>query len=142
MGEYEVHECKDCSFKGLHKTGISDGLKCKNCGSGLYFKIAEGSETEMLEKLVEKQTYEDSILKLKYKTNSLELNFEGSVEDGLKILRQLEPPMFIAGFDEGAKGGDITVNIEPINCEGSKEERNIRKKEFLEGFFEAIRRSK
>lgn len=48
-------------------------------------------------------------MKIKYKTNSLELDFEGSVEDGLKILKQLEPPMFIMGIDEGTKGGDITV---------------------------------
>jgi uncharacterized protein YqgV (UPF0045/DUF77 family)/DNA-directed RNA polymerase subunit RPC12/RpoP len=135
MGEYEVHECKDCSFKGLHKTGISDGLKCKNCGSGLYFKIAEGSETEMLEKLVEKQTYKDSILKLKYKTNSLELNFEGSVEDGLKILRQLEPPVFIMDVDEKPKNGKITINH-------NYTEKELKKKEFLEELFESIRRVK
>ena len=32
---------------------------------------------------------------IKYKSESLEIEFKGSLEDGLKLLTKLEPPRFI-----------------------------------------------
>jgi len=47
---------------------------------------------------------------IKYKSNNLEVEFEGSTEEGIKLLNQLEGPKYIMTFDEGKSGGDFTIN--------------------------------
>ena len=37
----------------------------------------------------------EEILTIKYKSESLEIDFKGSLEDGLKLLTKLEPPRLI-----------------------------------------------
>jgi hypothetical protein len=131
-----VMECQDCGYKDLIPSDIvQDGMMCPGCGSGLYIDVDRGTKEEMLKEHTSNISKKDSILKMRYKTNSLELNFEGSVEDGMKILRQLEPPMFIAEFDEGIKGGDITV----VNKFYSNP---MKTKDVLEKFSEVVRRTK
>ena len=37
----------------------------------------------------------EEVLSIKYKKESLEIEFKGSLEDGLKLLTKLEPPRLI-----------------------------------------------
>ena len=37
----------------------------------------------------------EEILTIKYKSESLEIEFKGSLEDGLKLLTKLEPPTLL-----------------------------------------------
>ena len=50
MADYIVLECLECDHKDTYVNGTSDGKRCINCGSGMYFPIDGGSKKELISK--------------------------------------------------------------------------------------------
>lgn len=48
MAEYIVLECMDCKHKDIYVNGKSDGKRCENCGSGMYFPIDGGKKSDLI----------------------------------------------------------------------------------------------
>lgn len=48
MADYIVLECLECNHKDIYINGRSDGKRCINCGSGLYFPIDGGKKSELM----------------------------------------------------------------------------------------------
>jgi len=55
--KYVVLKCLDCNYIGIHINGMSDGKKCAQCNSGMYFPIDVGSKEEMISKYNIKKIY-------------------------------------------------------------------------------------
>lgn len=50
MAEYIVLECLDCKHKDIYVNGKSDGKRCEQCNSGMYFPIDGGNKSELITK--------------------------------------------------------------------------------------------
>ena len=48
MAEYIVLECLDCKHKEIYVNGTSDGKRCEQCNSGMYFPIDSGNKSELM----------------------------------------------------------------------------------------------
>ena len=48
MADYIVLECLECNHKDIYVNGTSDGKRCINCGSGMYFPIDGESKKELI----------------------------------------------------------------------------------------------
>ena len=45
--EYVVLKCLNCNYKGIHINGRSDGKRCEQCNSGMYFPIDSGNKSAL-----------------------------------------------------------------------------------------------
>jgi ribosomal protein S27E len=48
VAEYIVLECLDCKHKDIYVNGTSDGKRCEQCNSEMYFPIDGGSKKELI----------------------------------------------------------------------------------------------